>query len=149
MNDSPYNLLMVTVARLDPPSQTWYHTQVMKANIHPDWVETKVTCLGCNTTFTSHSTVPEITVEICSNCHPFYTGKQKLVDTAGRVDRFEALRKKSGELQKSAKPKKAKAEKATPEAKSAKDALKDIKKELKDNTVDQKSEKPAQDAADK
>ena len=110
----------------------------MKANIHPDWVETKVTCLGCNTTFTSHSTVPEITVEICSNCHPFYTGKQKLVDTAGRVDRFEALRKKSGELKKTAKPKAKKSEEAvTPEApKSAKAALAEIKKELKDTTVD-------------
>lgn len=105
----------------------------MKANIHPDWVETKVTCLGCNTTFDSHSTVPEITVEICSNCHPFYTGKQKLVDTAGRVDRFEALRKKSGELKKTAKPKTKKSEEAP---KSAKAALAEIKQELTDTTVD-------------
>ncbi|MDQ5944462.1 MAG: large subunit ribosomal protein [Patescibacteria group bacterium] len=114
----------------------------MKANIHPDWVETKVTCLGCNTTFTSHSTVPEITVEICSNCHPFYTGKQKLVDTAGRVDRFEALRKKSGALKQTAKPKKAtkKAEKVAEAPKDAKAALKEIKAELKDHTVDTKPE---------
>lgn len=121
----------------------------MKANIHPDWVETKVTCLGCDTTFSSHSTVPEITVEICSNCHPFYTGKQKLVDTAGRVDRFEALRKKSGELKQSAKPKTAKKEKATKTPKDAKTSLKEIKAELKDHTVDtvtkdtKKSTKPA------
>ena len=114
----------------------------MKANIHPDWVETKVTCLGCNTTFTSHSTVPEITVEICSNCHPFYTGKQKLVDTAGRVDRFEALRKKSGELKQTAKPKATKKEKAAEAPKDAKATLKDIKKELADHTVDQKPGKP-------
>lgn len=53
-------------------------------------METTVHCNGCNTTFTTHSTVKEINVEICSNCHPFYTGKQKLVDTAGRVDRFKA-----------------------------------------------------------
>ena len=111
----------------------------MKANIHPDWVETKFPCLGCATTFTSHSTVPEITVEICSNCHPFYTGKQKLVDTAGRVDRFEALRKKSGELKQTAKPKTAKKEKA---AEAPKATLKDIKKELADHTVDQKPAKP-------
>jgi len=107
----------------------------MKTAIHPDWVETKVTCLGCKTTFTSHSTVPEITVEICSNCHPFYTGKQKLVDTAGRVDRFQALRKKSASLQKAAvakKPAKAKADK--PE--KTKSTLADIKKELKTETVD-------------
>lgn len=115
----------------------------MKANIHPDWVETKVTCLGCNTTFTSHSTVPEITVEICSNCHPFYTGKQKLVDTAGRVDRFEALRKKSGEIKKTAKPKASKkADKPTVETKDAKAALAEIKKEIKADTVDA----PAKDA---
>lgn len=116
----------------------------MKANIHPDWVETKVTCLGCDTTFTSHSTVPEITVEICSNCHPFYTGKQKLVDTAGRVDRFEALRKKSGEIKKTAKPKATKkTEKPDAETKDAKTALKEIKAELKDHTVDKKTDTPA------
>ncbi|HEY6736689.1 MAG TPA: 50S ribosomal protein L31 [Candidatus Saccharimonadia bacterium] len=62
----------------------------MKTGIHPQVYETTVHCNGCNTTFTTHSTVKEITVEICSNCHPFYTGKQKLVDTAGRVDRFKA-----------------------------------------------------------
>jgi large subunit ribosomal protein L31 len=114
----------------------------MKANIHPDWVETKVTCLGCDTTFTSHSTVPEITVEICSNCHPFYTGKQKLVDTAGRVDRFEALRKKSGELKQTTKPKSTKKAKAEKPAKVVKTSLKDIKAELKDHTVEQKSVEP-------
>lgn len=109
----------------------------MKATIHPDWVETKVTCLGCDTTFTSHSTVSEITVEICSNCHPFYTGKQKLVDTAGRVDRFEALRKKSGAIQKTAKPKAKKADKSPTETKDTKAALKEIKQELSDKTTDQ------------
>src|SRR5579863_7349104 len=60
----------------------------MKAGIHPQVYETVVHCNGCNTTFTTHTTVKEITVEICSNCHPFYTGKQKLIDTAGRVDKF-------------------------------------------------------------
>jgi large subunit ribosomal protein L31 len=62
----------------------------MKASLHPQLYETTVHCNGCNTTFTTHSTVKDITVEICSNCHPFYTGKQKLLDTAGRVDRFKA-----------------------------------------------------------
>ena len=62
----------------------------MKTGIHPETFETTVHCNGCNTTFTSHSTVKSITVEICSNCHPFYTGKQKLIDTAGRVDKFKA-----------------------------------------------------------
>lgn len=68
----------------------------MKAKIHPEYMKTKVNCLGCNTTFESMSTVPEISVDICSNCHPFYTGKQKLVDTAGRVDRFKAAQEKAG-----------------------------------------------------
>lgn len=62
----------------------------MKTGIHPEIFETTVHCNGCNTTFTSHSTVSAIDVEICSNCHPFYTGKQKLIDTAGRVDKFKA-----------------------------------------------------------
>ncbi|MBW4061828.1 50S ribosomal protein L31 [Candidatus Saccharibacteria bacterium] len=62
----------------------------MKTAIHPHLFETKVHCNGCDTNFTLHTTVEEITVEICSNCHPFYTGKQKLIDTAGRVDKFRA-----------------------------------------------------------
>jgi large subunit ribosomal protein L31 len=67
----------------------------MKTAIHPQVFETAVHCNGCNTSFTSHSTVKEITVEICSNCHPFYTGKQKLIDTAGRVDKFKARQAKA------------------------------------------------------
>lgn len=62
----------------------------MKHGIHPKLLKTKVTCLGCKTSFETVSTVETINVEICSACHPFYTGKQKLVDTAGRVDRFRA-----------------------------------------------------------
>lgn len=62
----------------------------MKRGIHPQLMNTKVTCLGCKTSFETVSTVEAIDVEICSACHPFYTGKQKLVDTAGRVDRFRA-----------------------------------------------------------
>ncbi len=60
----------------------------MKANIHPTWYpEAKVSC-ACGQTFISGSTIPEIRVEICSNCHPFFTGQQKFVDTLGQVDRF-------------------------------------------------------------
>jgi large subunit ribosomal protein L31 len=62
----------------------------MKTGIHPQVFETTVHCNSCNTTFTSHTTVESIEVEICSNCHPFYTGKEKLIDTAGRVDKFKA-----------------------------------------------------------
>ncbi|WP_199432735.1 50S ribosomal protein L31 [Qaidamihabitans albus] len=63
----------------------------MKSGIHPDYGVTNVTC-GCGNTFTTRSTKADgnIHVEICSNCHPFYTGKQKIMDTGGRVARFEA-----------------------------------------------------------
>ncbi len=60
----------------------------MKADTHPDYVETQVRC-SCGNTFTTRSTRPAISVELCNECHPFYTGKQKLVDTGGRIDRFE------------------------------------------------------------
>ncbi len=59
----------------------------MKKGIHPKYVRTKVVCL-CGNVIETRSTVPEIRVEICSSCHPYFTGKQKLVDTAGRVERF-------------------------------------------------------------
>jgi large subunit ribosomal protein L31 len=61
----------------------------MKAGIHPEYVTTSVRC-SCGNTFTTRSTKGgELHVELCSECHPFYTGKQKLVDTGGRIDRFE------------------------------------------------------------
>ena len=59
----------------------------MKKGIHPDYQLTKITCV-CGNVIETRSTVKDIHVEICSACHPFYTGKQKLVDTAGRIDRF-------------------------------------------------------------
>ena len=60
----------------------------MKQGIHPDYKETTSTC-ACGTGIKTRSTKENIRVEICSKCHPFYTGKQKLVDTGGRVDRFK------------------------------------------------------------
>ena len=60
----------------------------MKADIHPNYVVTEVRC-SCGNTFTTRSTKGDLHVELCSECHPFYTGKQKLVDTGGRVERFE------------------------------------------------------------
>src|SRR5436305_9357078 len=59
----------------------------MKAGIHPDYVEAKVTC-ACGNTFTVGSTKPVLKTDLCSNCHPFYTGEQRIVDTAGQVERF-------------------------------------------------------------
>lgn len=60
----------------------------MKDDIHPKYVEAKVHC-ACGNEFITRATVSSIRVDICSNCHPFYTGKQKFVDTAGRVERFQ------------------------------------------------------------
>ena len=60
----------------------------MKADIHPDYVVATVKC-SCGNTFETRSTRPELSTELCSECHPFYTGKQKLVDTGGRIEKFE------------------------------------------------------------
>jgi large subunit ribosomal protein L31 len=60
----------------------------MKDGIHPKYVETKITC-GCGNTFMTRSTLPEMKVDICNACHPFYTGKLKYVDTAGRIEKFQ------------------------------------------------------------
>jgi len=59
----------------------------LKQGIHPEYKIAKVTC-ACGNTFETRSTVDKLNVEICSNCHPFFTGKQKLIDTAGRVEKF-------------------------------------------------------------
>lgn len=62
----------------------------MKADIHPDYKQTTITC-SCGNTFITRSTVTKdkILLDVCSKCHPFYTGKQKIVDTAGRVEKFK------------------------------------------------------------
>ncbi len=60
----------------------------MKAEVHPDYVRCEVLC-GCGETFITRATTPSIRIEVCSKCHPFYTGKQKLVDSAGRVEKFQ------------------------------------------------------------
>ena len=73
----------------------------MKTDIHPDYVECKVHC-SCGNEFTTRSTVASLRVELCSECHPFYTGKQKLVDTGGRVERFQRRLAKSKNAKKAA-----------------------------------------------
>ncbi len=60
----------------------------MKTDIHPSYVAARVHCT-CGNEFMTRATAPELRVEVCSNCHPFYTGRQKLVDTGGRVERFQ------------------------------------------------------------
>ncbi|MCX6742727.1 MAG: 50S ribosomal protein L31 [Candidatus Parcubacteria bacterium] len=80
----------------------------MKKDIHPKYhANAKVIC-ACGNSFTVGSTVPELRIELCSVCHPFYTGKQKLVDTAGRVDKFKQRAAKKVELAKIRKGKKVK-----------------------------------------
>ena len=61
----------------------------MKDGIHPQYHQTNVTCVGCGTTFVTGSVLPEIRINVCSACHPHYTGKSKMLDTEGRVDRFK------------------------------------------------------------
>ena len=64
----------------------------MKAKIHPKWYDNAKVICACGNTFTVGATVPELRVEVCDKCHPFYTGQMKFVDTAGRVDSFKLKR---------------------------------------------------------
>lgn len=99
----------------------------MKANLHPQWHDnTKVSC-ACGNTFTTGSTLAEIKVEICSACHPFFTGDQKFVDTLGQVDRFvkkaESSKVKQAERKKILEARKSKVEQKKKERPSLKDLL--------------------------
>jgi large subunit ribosomal protein L31 len=89
----------------------------MKENIHPKYNKEVIATCACGAKFATGSTREEIKVEICSACHPFFTGKQKLVDTAGRVDKFKAKMEASKKMQ---------------EANAKKAALKPAKKENKE-----------------
>ena len=81
------------IVRLRAPTQHAMGNTAMKEGIHPNYTEITVTCT-CGNAFKTRSTLGQnLEVEVCSNCHPFYTGKQKIMDTGGRVDRF---RKKYG-----------------------------------------------------
>ncbi len=73
----------------------------MKEGIHPEYVQTTVKC-ACGNVMKTSSTKKDIMVEICSNCHPFFTGKQKLVDTAGRIERFRKKYEKFHQMQQEA-----------------------------------------------
>lgn len=110
----------------------------MKKGIHPKvHTDCVVTC-ACGNTFTTVSTLPQISVDICSNCHPFFTGQQKFVDTEGRIDKFEKKRKLAEETKKKAEQKKrtkntkaSGSEKASPEP-SLKEMLKKARESEKD-----------------
>ena len=75
----------------------------MKEKIHPKYFDTTITC-ACGNVIKTRSTVKDIKVEICSNCHPFFTGRQKLIDTAGRIDRYRRKYGLDGEKKPPAKP---------------------------------------------
>jgi large subunit ribosomal protein L31 len=84
----------------------------MKANIHPKWFDKATVACACGNTFTVGATKPEIKVEICSHCHPFFTGEMKYVDTLGRVEKFQQQQKiAAAQAQKLADKKKKKADK--------------------------------------
>lgn len=67
----------------------------MKAQVHPKWFEEAVVSCACGNKFTVGATVPEISVDVCSNCHPYFTGQMKYIDAAGRVDAFRAKMQKA------------------------------------------------------
>jgi len=92
----------------------------MKKDIHPQYYPNATIKCACGATYTAGSTTPEIIVEICSACHPFFTGKQKLLDTAGRVDRFKARVEAAKKYQEEAAKKVAK-KAAEPKAESKKE----------------------------
>lgn len=92
----------------------------MKADIHPKYQQAKITC-ACGNTFTVGSTLSEFQVDICSACHPFFTGKMRYIDSLGRVDKFMAKRKKAVKYQK--KDKKKTPQKKVTQAKSLREML--------------------------
>lgn len=80
--------------------------QRMKKDIHPEMHNNVTVTCACGNSFITQSTVPEINVDICSNCHPLYTGKQKFIDTEGRIDKFKKKVEIAEQKKKAAKKKK-------------------------------------------
>jgi len=128
----------------------------MKQGIHPQYVECTVTC-SCGNTFKTHATVSEMKVELCNECHPFYTGQQKFVDTGGRVQRFAdkfggaaAAQLKKAKAAKAAKAAEAEAaRKAAAEAKAAEKAKRAAKfaEEAAKQAAEAPAEAPVEEAA--
>jgi len=110
----------------------------MKAKIHPKWYpEAKVTC-ACGNTFVFGATYPELRVEICSKCHPFYTGQMKYIDTAGRVDAFKTkLSKVRTNVISKAEKRRLKREKKIQKELERPDTLEELRKKA-DKTADKK-----------
>jgi len=102
----------------------------MKDGIHPKYYpNAKVTCT-CGNTFTVGSTLPKVSVEICSNCHPFFTGAMKFVDTQGRVEKFQAKQAQAQQYLQKKKVKKTTKEKEERRPQTLKEMLADVKKQL-------------------
>lgn len=145
----------------------------MKKDIHPEYKKARITC-SCGNVLETHNTAGDLNVEICSACHPFFTGKQKLVDTAGRVDKFRAKMEKAEKIKGSKSPKKTeksnsakasldkeketaekvkKLDKKTRLRKDASDGqVPEIEEKLQKETVDiqqESQEEKTQDSADK
>lgn len=104
----------------------------MKTSIHPTWYpEAQITC-ACGNKFTVGATVPELKIEICSNCHPFYTGQMKYIDTAGRVDAFKTkLSKASDKVISKAEKRRVKKEKQIQRELERPDTLEELRKTVK------------------
>lgn len=119
----------------------------MKQGIHPQYVECTVTC-SCGNTFKTHATVSEMRVELCNECHPFYTGQQKLVDTGGRVQRFADKfgGAAAAQLEKAAAAKAAREAKAA-EAEAARKAAAEAKAAEKAKRAAEYAKKAAAEAA--
>ncbi len=119
----------------------------MKKSIHPKYGKTSVKC-ACGAVFEVYSTKENLEVELCSLCHPFYTGKQKFVDTQGRVDKFEERRRKAEALRKKEAErinKKAKEELEKPTDEN----IEEIREELEENIVDTETEKEEKELSNK
>lgn len=106
----------------------------MKANLHPNWYPEATVVCACGETFATGSTLSAIRVEICSKCHPLFTGKQKFIDTLGQVDRFikktEASKIKQAERKKIMEARKLKVEDKKKERPSLKDLLMQARKQI-------------------
>lgn len=99
----------------------------MKANIHPTYhMDCQVTC-SCGNTFSTGSSLKTITADLCSACHPFYTNEMKFVDTQGRVERFEAMRRKAAAAKKASKSKKDESAKDDQPVKTLKEMMQAVK----------------------
>jgi large subunit ribosomal protein L31 len=105
----------------------------MKADIHPNWNPTALVTCACGNSFTTGSTMEKIKVEICSKCHPFFTGQQKFVDTLGQVDRFQKKTEAAKEKQEVKKQILQQRLSKTQETKKDKPSLKDLLMQARKN----------------